>query len=120
MAGQPIQTGFASAGNANTLKGGQWQASTSGVPVPSLPAGTVPASGYFALGTHQVAQTPALQPNQNAGSVAVPSVSTTRQAPMSPVVMGNAGTNIGMMISKGAGGLGSLGARFAGLIKGGR
>lgn len=69
MPGNTIASGFSAVQNANTLKGGQWQASTSGFAVPSLPAGTVPASGGFALGIHQVAQKPALQPNPVPGAL---------------------------------------------------
>lgn len=115
MPGQTIATQFSSARTANTLAGGQWQASTSGVPVPNLPIGTVPAPGYTALGTHQVAQTPALVPNSF--PAAIPGAS---RASMPSLVLGNAGTNVGSLVSKGAGVGGNVVSRVMGFLKGGR
>jgi hypothetical protein len=81
MPGQTVATHFSSARNINAPVGGQWQASTSGVPVPRLPHGTVPTAGYTALGIQQTSQKPALQPNTFPGPVSPSTGAPSLRAP---------------------------------------
>lgn len=117
MPGPTVKTTLSNSRNmGNSPTGGQWQPSTSGVPVPALPHGTVPSPGYTGLGTHQVAQRPALV--SNSPSVAPGMSSGQPDAPTVTQTARTAGTNIGGLVSKGAAGIGSLGARARGFLKG--
>lgn len=106
MPGRTIATNFSSARNINAPVGGQWQASTSGVAVPKLAHGTVPAPGYTALSTRQVAQPAGLitgntftAPPTPGGSPSAPG-STGAANVRAPVALNGVGGRISSGVSR--------------------
>lgn len=100
MPGKTISTTFSSLRTIGAPVGGQWQPATGGVATPALPHGFVPTPGMTALGTRQVAQKPALQPNTFPGPT--PAQSSNPVPPAGPSLPTTIpGSNVGALVSTG-------------------